>query len=215
MRVYGEVIFDILYLLFVITLGLIMITKSRSGSVRRLFGFAALILGLGDAFHLVPRMYYLITSGVTENNFFLGFGKLVTSLSMTVFYVLLFEVWKRFFNIKSHKLDITVYVLAAARAGLCLFPQNEWFAVESSLVWGIIRNIPFVAIGVVMIYLFYVKGRNDKHFRFMWAAILFSFAFYIPVVLFAGTAPLAGMLMIPKTLMYVWIAVMGYSVRIG
>ena len=45
----------------------------------------------------------------------------------------------------------------------------------------------------------------------MWLTIVLSFAFYIPVVLFADTIPLIGMLMIPKTCAYVWTVWLGYS----
>jgi hypothetical protein len=37
-----------------------------------------------------------------------------------------------------------------------------------------------------------------------------SYAFYTPVILFVQQAPLLGMLMIPKTLAYVAIAVIAY-----
>ena len=36
-------------------------------------------------------------------------------------------------------------------------------------------------------------------------AVTLSFAFYLPVVLLSGTYPPVGMLMIPKTLAYVWV----------
>lgn len=36
--------------------------------------------------------------------------------------------------------------------------------------------------------------------------------FYIPVVLWADVSPMIGMLMLPKTCMYVWIVIMGYKV---
>lgn len=36
-------------------------------------------------------------------------------------------------------------------------------------------------------------------------AVGLSFDFYLPVVLFSGIAPVVGVLMIPKTLAYVWI----------
>ena len=42
-------------------------------------------------------------------------------------------------------------------------------------------------------------------------AIVLSFAFYIPVVLWADIVPLVGMLMIPKTCAYVWVVWMGFS----
>ena len=45
----------------------------------------------------------------------------------------------------------------------------------------------------------------------MWLAITLSFLFYIPVVLWADTLPMIGMLMIPKTLAYVWVVWMGYQ----
>ena len=41
-------------------------------------------------------------------------------------------------------------------------------------------------------------------------AVILSFAFYLPVVLAGHLVPLLGMLMIPKTLAYVWIVVIGY-----
>ena len=42
-------------------------------------------------------------------------------------------------------------------------------------------------------------------------AVILSFGFYIPVVLFASAIPLVGMLMIPKTLAYVWVVLMGWK----
>ena len=44
----------------------------------------------------------------------------------------------------------------------------------------------------------------------MWLTIVLSFAFYLPVVLWADAVPLVGMLMIPKTCAYVWAVVIGY-----
>ena len=44
----------------------------------------------------------------------------------------------------------------------------------------------------------------------MWLTIVLSFAFYIPVVLWADTIPMIRMLMIPKTCAYVWTVLIGY-----
>ncbi|MDF2675327.1 MAG: hypothetical protein K0R09_3599, partial [Clostridiales bacterium] len=38
-----------------------------------------------------------------------------------------------------------------------------------------------------------------------------SFSLYIPVVLWANTISWIGILMIPKTLAYVWVVVIGYK----
>ena len=54
------------------------------------------------------------------------------------------------------------------------------------------------------------RERGDRAFRWMWLTIVLSFAFYIPVVLWADTMPMIGMLMIPKTCAYVWTVLIGY-----
>ena len=102
-----------------------------------------------------------------------------------------------------------MWVLAALRIILCLFPQNGWTSPEPSLLWGILRNIPFAALGIILIVLFQKSTSEDDHLRHMGLAIALSFGFYIPVVLLAGVFPAVGMLMIPKTLAYVWVVVMG------
>ena len=52
---YGESTFDILYLLFAVVSGIVILVKAKDRP-GRLMGIAALILGCGDAFHLVPRV---------------------------------------------------------------------------------------------------------------------------------------------------------------
>ena len=92
-------------------------------------------------------------------------------------------------------------------------PQNNWLVTDAPLSCGIYRNIPFALMGLIIIVLFYksAKEKNDKFFRWMWLTIVLSFAFYIPVVLWADVIPMIGMLMIPKTCAYVWTVVIGYK----
>jgi hypothetical protein len=172
----------------------------------------AIILGCGDAFHLVPRMYALLTDGIANHVSVLGFGKMITSITMTIFYVFLFHIWKIRYS-QTSALTVIVYILAVTRIVLCLLPQNMWLSADAPLIWGIYRNIPFVILGIIVIVVFFRDARfnNDRVFRFMWLAILLSFAFYIPVVLWADSIPIIGMLMIPKTCAYVWIVLMGYA----
>lgn len=210
----GETIFDILYLITVITLGIKMLKASPSKSQYWLFGLLAVVLGCGDAFHLVPRVYALWNDGTAAYPALLGFGKAVTSVTMTVFYVILFYIWRMQYSVKNDsKVKITVYILAAVRILLCLCPQNNWFSADAPLSWGIYRNIPFALLGLLIIVLFYQKAKeqDDKVFRFMWLAIVLSFGCYIPVVLFADSIPIIGSLMIPKTCAYVLVVWMGYA----
>ena len=197
-----ETLFDAVYLITVITLGIMMIVKSKGEKQYLLVGIMAVVLGFGDAFHLVPRAFALCTSGLENYAVPLGIGKLITSITMTLFYILLYYVWRIRYEIQGRAwLTAGFYLLAAARIVLCLFPQNEWTSADAPLSWGIYRNIPFALMGLLIIILFYQSARKteDRSFRFMWLTILLSFGFYIPVVLWADVNPLIGMLMIPKT----------------
>ena len=208
----AESIFDALYLTFAIIIGIYLIQKGEKGSLIQKFGIMAIVLGAGDAFHLVPRAVSLWTTGLEANAAALGIGKLITSITMTIFYLILYYIWRERYHISGKKgLSITMWGLSAARVALCAFPQNQWLSFDQPLLWGILRNIPFAIMGVLLIVLFAqeAKRANDRVFRFMWLAITLSFLFYIPVVLFADQFPMIGMLMIPKTLAYVWVVVMG------
>ena len=191
-----------------------MIAKSRGNRQYQLFGIMAVVLGVGDSFHLVPRAYALCTSGLDNFTALLGIGKFVTSITMTVFYVILYYIWRIRYRVKGKNgLTLAVYGLAAARIALCLFPQNQWTSASAPLSWGIYRNIPFALLGLLVIVLFYQSARTqrDQAFRHMWLTIVLSFVFYIPVVLWADAVPMIGMLMIPKTCAYVWTVLIGFN----
>lgn len=214
MQAIMEGIFDAIYLSTVIFLGLTMIRKSKGNNYFKLFGYMSLLLGLGDSFHLIPRVYALFTTGLEANAASLGLGKFITSITMTVFYIILYEIWKVRFNVKNTKaLSISVYLLAFIRIVVCFFPQNDWFNYYAPVSWGVYRNIPFTLMGIIIIYITYNKAKlnNDKDYKYMALAILLSFALYAPVVIWGTTYRLIGTLMIPKTLAYVWIVLIGYK----
>lgn len=214
MQAFGETLFDVVYLVLVITVGIKMIRQSKGDRQYRLFGIMAVTLGCGDAFHLVPRAYALCTTGLENYTAALGIGKFITSITMTVFYILPYYVWRTRYKIEGKKeITIAVYLMAALRIILCLFPQNAWTSADAPLSWGIYRNIPFAILGLIVIVLFYrsAKEHKDRDFRWMWLTIVLSFGFYIPVVLWADTVPAVGMLMIPKTCAYVWTVMIGYQ----
>lgn len=214
MRAVVETVFDAAYLATVITLGLTMIVRCKEQKQYRLFGIMAVVLGAGDAFHLVPRALALCTTGLENFVVPLGIGKFITSITMTIFYILLYYVWRIRYDVKEQKsITAFVYLLAGLRIVLCFFPQNQWLSADAPVSWGIYRNIPFALMGLLIIVLFYksAKEQNDKAFRFMWLTIVLSFGFYIPVVLWADVNPMIGMLMLPKTCAYVWTVWIGYA----
>ena len=213
MQAIVETLFDAVYLISVITIGILMIRKSKGNRQFTMFGIMAVLLGSGDAFHLVPRAFALCTTGLENFTVQLGLGKWITSVTMTIFYVILYYIWRERYQIKGHNATTAaIYLLAGLRIVLCMMPQNEWLSAEAPRSWGIYRNIPFALMGLLIIVLFYksAKESNDQSFCWMWLTIVLSFAFYIPVVLWADVVPMIGMLMIPKTCAYVWTVLIGY-----
>ena len=199
MQAIFETTFDVIYLLTVITLGVFMICKSKGRKQYLLYGMRAVAL---------------CTTGLESYTAALGIGKLITSVTMTAFYVLLYYVWRCRYKITGKRgITAAVWGLSALRVILCLMPQNEWTSPDAPLSWGIFRNIPFALLGLMIIILTFRSARQngDREFRFLWLTIVLSFGFYIPVVLWADAVPLIGMLMIPKTCAYVWTVLIGFN----
>lgn len=198
---YGESTFDILYLIFAIAAGIYLLCRAKSKTGKAM-GIAAIVLGCGDAFHLVPRVLnYFIDSDFSAA---LGVGKLITSVTMTLFYVILFYIWiVEYKEPYSVSLSVTVTLLAVIRIVLCAFPQNGWFDNSNNLVWSIVRNIPFVILGAIICFLYFKKRKTEKSLYPICIYVLLSFAFYIPVAVGASFVPLLGMLMLPKTVCYI------------
>ena len=203
-----EVIFNAVYLITVITLGILTLRRASGNRETILAGVMAITLGSGDAFHLVPRIIALSTTGLSDYTVFLGWGKMVTSITMTAFYVLLFYIWRlRYQKGSARALTLSVWALAALRVILCFCPQNEWPSATPSVAWGIYRNLPFAVLGALIVVLFVksVRETNDRACRHVGLAVTVSFLCYIPVVVWAEAFPPIGILMIPKTCAYVWL----------
>ena len=208
----AETVFDVLYLGFALIAGITMFVKGRNPLVKKA-GLMSALLGAGDSFHLIPRSYALWTTGLEANAPALGFGKFVTSITMTIFYLILYYIWRDHYQIKGRKsLTWTMWLLSVLRIALCLLPQNQWLTYRQPLFFGVLRNIPFAIMGIIIIIIFAqeAKKTDDRIFRYIPLAVFLSFGFYLPVVLFSGIAPMVGMLMIPKTLAYVWIVLMAW-----
>lgn len=100
MQAFAETLFDVVYLVSVVTIGILMVQGSKGERQFRLFGWMAVVLGAGDSFHLVPRAVALCTTGLENYTVPLGLGKWITSVTMTVFYVLLYYVWRQRYRIR-------------------------------------------------------------------------------------------------------------------
>ncbi len=207
---YFEGIFDIGYLLSGFCIGLWIWIKTNS-STGKLFALTAFVLIIGDSFHLLPRIGVVMTKKPEKYKKALGFGKMITSVSMGLFYYLLWEVGKSLYGLSiSIMVQWIMVVLLGLRIILSLMPQNRWTEEGFNIKWAIIRNIPFVFQGILVGILYFNHRFTFIPFKWMWMAIGLSFVFYLPV-LWAKKKPLLGMLMLPKTLMYLWILSMGLA----
>lgn len=202
-----ELIFDSLYLVIAVGFGIYYLFVGNN-DLKTLWGIMALTLAIGDSFHLIPRMAAALTGNTEKYQKSMGVGKMLTSITMTLFYVLLWEIGLMIFDFDIANHSIGVYILAGIRIILCLFPQNQWKSKTPSIKWGIYRNIPFLLEGI-MVWIIFAMGDSSYGFGSIAIAILLSFAFYIPVVLWVHKNPKIGMLMLPKTMAYVWIIIMG------
>ena len=208
MKIYGESIFDILYLIITLYFG-IKILNNKKNSINKLMGYSILILGIGDLFHLIPRVLSYFTN--YDLSLYLGIGKLITSITMTIFYIFMYYIFEKNYNFKNDNIKYTIVILSIIRIILCLLPQNNWIINDSSLTISIIRNIPFIFIGLIIILLYYKFKNIDKYFKSIWILVLLSFIFYIPVILFSNINPLFGALMLPKTICYILIILLFYK----
>ncbi|MEG2394096.1 MAG: hypothetical protein RSC36_03605 [Ruthenibacterium sp.] len=213
-RVFGtvEAIFDGLYLMIAAAIGVFLLAAAQGSAARIIAGSMALVLACGDAFHLVPRICVILTGQEEGLRAALGRGKQITSVTMTVFYLMLWHVGLFVFAPSgSAPYTVAVYLLAAVRIVLCLMPQNKWQDRYPPVSWGVFRNLPFFMQGAAVAALFGVYGGRVPGMSLMWLAIALSFAFYLPVVLWANRNAKVGMLMLPKTCAYVWMLVMCLS----
>lgn len=203
----GQSVFSAGYLIFAFCAAVILLL--RGGNYGLFAGIMVLFLAVGDSFHLVPRIIRDVRGSLNNSELYLGLGNLISSITMTIFYVLMFAV-VFFKNGVSHMgtFDYAVLsvldALALGRILLCFFPANKWFDGAGNPRWGVIRNVPFVLMGLLMVvWLIYRSVVFGWNMYLLAVLITLSFAFYIPVVLFAKKKPMVGMLMIPKTICYI------------
>ncbi|MDR1639827.1 MAG: hypothetical protein LBT59_09050 [Clostridiales bacterium] len=206
-RAVFEVAFDICYLACAIISGIVLAVQGHVA-----YGVMAIILFAGDFMHLAPRVLSQLNTGKDYSKP-LGLGKMAASITMAIFYSILWSIGaSRYPSLKLAALGPLVHVLTAARIALCLLPQNNWAANKDEGPLRIWRNIPFFIAGALVALLYaasWIYSRDAISHLFV--PILASFAFYAPVVLFGAKNKKLGMLMIPKSLAYVWIILTGFK----
>lgn len=213
-----EIGFNILYLLTIYTLVIFMFRKHRSDKFTSRPGAAAflwafLLLAIGDTGHVGFRVFAYAKGGLENNELLVGLGALATAVTITIFYMLLVEVWRRETGKQRNWIFWSVVAITIARFVFMSLDGNDWGQVLPPYKYSLIRNAFLTVMGLVVVVLYLRSGlRNKDRFLISVAiAVICSFAFYIPVILFVQKVPMIGMLMIPKTIAYVLMAIFGYN----
>lgn len=225
LRMWVEILFNAAYLAAIWTLVALMWQRRARPSagawpVAQLFIAAFALLALGDTGHVGFRVLAYALGGL-EQTFtigglelgLVGLGALSTAVTVTLFYALMAVIWRRRFSRPYGWLGGLLFAAAAARLILMALPQNEWNNVVPPQPWSLVRNLPLMLQGLGVAYLILRDATAARDRVFQWAGvfIVVSYAFYIPVILFVQSVPAIGMLMIPKTLAYVAIALLAYQ----
>ena len=108
-------------------LGGVTILQRRNDGAGKLMGWAALVLFIGEALHLVPRALALLAG--MENAFLLLAGRMAAALALTVFCILLSLLWEKLYEQNNGFFsEMHVRELSGARALACLFPVVYWLS---------------------------------------------------------------------------------------
>jgi len=213
-----EISFNILYIVSIYVLVILMFLRrknveqsNRKQANRILIAF--FLLALGDTGHVGFRVIAYALGGLEANALLVGLGALSTSITVGIFYMIILDLWRVQFKKPVNVVYIILFISGLVRLGLFFFPQNAWGSTVPPADWGLYRNIPLLVLGIgvaILLLIDSIKTKN-KTYRNIALWIFVSYAFYIPVILFVRLVPMIGMLMIPKTVAYVVIAIIGFK----
>ena len=217
LRTTVEIGFNVIYLIVVWAMVYLMTRRlpevtSRNYPVANRFRWAFLLLALGDTGHVGFRVVAYALGGLETNPLWVGLGALATAITVTFFYVLMLDIWRVRFDRKYGWFEYPLLASVPARFIVMALPGNDWGSTVPPVFWGPFRNIFLIILGVGVLYLILRDSLKTKDRLFRWVAycIFFSYLFYVPVIFCVREIPMLGMLMIPKTIMYVAIAFLAY-----
>lgn len=216
--IWVEIIFDVLYLATIWILVALMLSKRsnlllENKRIGLLFIWAFFLLALGDTGHVGFRVVAYLSGGLEANAALTGIGSFATAVTVTVFYMLVTEIWRQRFDRKRGFVWWSLMAVGIIRLIIMLLAGNQWGGSDTPLGWSLARNIPLMIQGLAVAALLLMDGikGKDKLSKRISVFIFISYACYIPVILFARYIPALGMLMMPKTLAYLAVAFLAFS----
>ena len=228
-RMWTEILFNFLYLIVIWGFVIAMINRrnvvaEHDRGVALWIFLAFAFLAIGDTGHVGFRVIaYSLGSFDTHVRLFgyevnlVALGSLATAWTFTIFYVFMVFMWRSRFNKQFELLAYLLLTAAVVRSLIMLHPANEWNSLQIHEPWYTVRNIPLILMQMGTAYLIMrdAKAFDDPTFRWIGIMIVISLMCYAPVVALVKTYPLVAILMIPKTLAYLGIAIIGFRNLFG
>ncbi len=224
MEVVMESAFNVLYLIVIWTLVVVMSRRMdkvapQERRLAELVRLAFLLLVFGDTGHVGFRVLAFARGGLeTTIPLFgvpmnlAGLGSLTTGVTVTLFYMVMVYVWLLRYDRHDNFWSLLLILAGVVRLFMLALPHNDWNNPISTYPMGLYRNIPLMiqGWGLLIPILLDAYRRKDGTFQWIGWAMVASYLFYTPVILWAYKIPLLGMLMIPKTIAYLVIAFIAY-----
>lgn len=213
-----EIVFDVLYLATIWVVVYLMWKKKgnledSTKRIGQLFLLAFFLLALGDTGHVGFRVIAYALGGLEANEMLVGLGSFVTAVTVTFFYMLVAEIWRVRFHKERNLLWWSFIVIGFLRLIIMIPTGNAWGTSPTPFNWSLARNIPLMiqGIGIAILILRDALKTKDTFSRNIAIWIFVSYACYLPVILFVNQIPMLGMLMMPKTLAYLAVAFIAYT----
>ncbi len=205
----SEMIFNIIYLLFISTIVSLMTLRrkkvsaeNKPAALRVLLAFGSLLIG--DIGHVGARLIVFFSGDIEQKSAILGIGSLLEMIGLIFLFIFWTDAWRLKF---SKPKGITYYCLIGVGViGLIILvlPANGWMSGTTSYFWRILRNMPWLiqGLGVSILLFIDAKKNDDPLMKRMGICIFISYFFYMPVIFAGHLVPMLGMLMILATGIY-------------
>ena len=176
-----EVIFNVTYLI-VIWMLVAMMARRRSAvapadrpvAERLMWAFA--LLALGDTGHVGFRVVAYALGGLEANPVLVGLGALSTAYTVTLFYMLMVDIWRLRFRKPLGIAGWTLLGAGVVRLIIMAFPANHWEQIVPPYNWSLLRNALLVVqgVGVMILILRDAFKTGDTTFKWIGAMIALS-----------------------------------------
>jgi hypothetical protein len=130
-----------------------------------LFLYSFFLLALGDTGHVGFRVIaYLLggVNGLVDYPTLVGIGSLSTAYTVTIFYMLVLEIWRVIAKQERSFLYWGLLFVGLVRLVIMIPSGNAWGTTPTPFDWSLARNIPLMIQGLVVAVLLLIHGLNSQ-----------------------------------------------------